>query len=432
LKIHVNRRVSERLASTLPQISFSLLILLVLLTPLIEMSGFAVEGSKAYRFYAYVILLILQFVMVPIRGWQRTQQAVTTPVAALLIWFCMSLLWADHFALASRRTSLICLIYLSIFGAVADLGYHRSLTILRIFLAFALLLNFIAVFAIPTVGTQPWYDFDLWRGFMAHKNIAGMLCAVTILVFAFDAGKLAQPFRVVVLFAAAVFLYQSWSRSAIVALSIALAFGLALGFASPATKDALVRHEKSLKKVLWFVLGFLIVLIAGFTIERDTMVSFTNDAAAFSLRNSIWRPVVQFYLDHPVLGSGYGAYWDGPVAAEGARAFSTQKWLMNVDQAHNGYLDLMVQTGLVGLSLALFAAFAWPISRLSVMTDRQQHRAALIFALLVFILAENFSESSLFADDAIGNVVLLFALAQVRRFELRSISKVRRGRRTTE
>ena len=174
----------------------------------------------------------------------------------------------------------------------------------------------------------------------------------------------------------------------------------------------------------------VIVVLVILTVQRDIFLSLTDDTTTLTTRGAIWRPMIQFYLDHPFLGSGYGAYWDASDTRIDPKAIF-KAW-KNVDQGHNGYLDLLVQVGLPGLVLALYAAFTWPVQQLATVIGREPQRAALIFAILVFSLIENFSESTLFADDALGNGFLLIALAQLHRIRLRPSngSVVRRRRRT--
>jgi O-antigen ligase len=155
------------------------------------------------------------------------------------------------------------------------------------------------------------------------------------------------------------------------------------------------------------------------TLQRDIFLSLTDNTANLTGRLAIWRPMIQFYLDHPLLGSGYGAYWDASAGLVDNHVLNSGMW-KNIDQAHNGYLDVLVQLGLPGLALALYAAFVWPMGGLIPMIGRNPQRAGLIFALLVFFMIENLSESSLFADDALGNAFLLLALAYTHQFALQS------------
>ena len=399
----------------------------MLSTPFVEMSGLATEDHKAYRIYGYVALFGMQLVLALLRGWRISLRIVVTPVVAALLWFCLSLTWATQVELAAKRVVLLSLIYLAIVSSVCGLGYKRSLEIVRIVLAILLAINLLAVFFVPEVGTQAWHDFHLWRGVMADKNIACMVCGVTILLFAIDREAVPLPLGVLVVGGAAVGLYQAWSRTTMITVVIALAVGAAIAGVGPARWQAFRAHRTTTTKALWLGFGVAIAVLVALTLQQEILLSFTDDATALSRRGSIWRPMVQFYLDHPMLGSGYGAYWDAAVNAEARSAYSNQAWLRNVDQGHNGYLDLLVQTGLPGLAIGLAAVFVWPCSRLAAMAAVEPRRAALVFALIVFFLIENLAETSLLADDAIGNLFLLFAVAQVHRFEI--TTDTRKGRR---
>lgn len=433
LKCQVARSEDSGILAMLSSLSFALILLLVLSTPFVEMSGEVSSGQRLYRIYAYSLAGLLQVALMMARGWQRSLRIYATALAPFLIWAVSSLLWTQHFDLTSKRLALLAIVYAGIFGGICDLSHQRALAILRLVLIAALILNFATVFALPNVGTHHMQGGDLWgdlwRGLMAHKNIAGMLCAFTVIVFAFDGGKLPLAARLPIIIGALIFLTFSWSKTALITLPIALAAGGTIVLLGERNLSLIVMARKSFVAASRWLFALAIVMLVVLTIQRDIFLSFTDDTSTLTTRGAIWRPMIQFYLDSPFLGSGYGAYWDASARLVDP---STPKGLWdNVDQGHNGYLDLLVQVGLPGLTLALFAALAWPLQQLAPVIGRQPQRAALIFAILVFSLIENFSESSLFADDALGNGILLIALAQLHRIRLRSSSKStgRRSRR---
>lgn len=430
LKRQVTRPEDSGTLAILSSLSFALILLLVLSTPFVEMSGEVSAAQSAYRIYAYGLAGLLQLALALLRGWQRSLRIYATALAPFLIWAVLSLLWTQHIDLTTKRLALLVVVYAGIFGGICDLSHQRALSILRVVLVAALILNFAAVFAMPDLGTHYMQGGDLWRGLMAHKNIAGMLCAFTVIVFAFDGGKVPLAARLAVIAGAVVFLSFSWSKTALITLPIALAAGGAVALIrdrNPSSSEVAQKSFVLASRVL-FVLALIVLVVL--TVQRDLFLSLTNDTTTLTTRGAIWRPMIQFYLDSPLLGSGYGAYWDTSDSLIDPRA-SKELW-KNVDQGHNGYLDLLVQVGLPGLALALYAALAWPLQQLATVIGRQPQRAALIFAVVVFSLIENFSESSLFADDALGNGILLIALAQLHRIRLRSSdeSTVHRARRT--
>ncbi|MCP8892828.1 O-antigen ligase family protein [Sphingomonas faeni] len=423
-----DQKLSSRIVKNITVISFCLLLALFFSTPFFLMDTVLPTYMKIYRLYGYGLLFGLQFLLLLCRGFEKSKLAFITPVIAVLAWFCISVSWADHFDLSFRRVLLVFLIYFSVFSGVIDLGYKKTLDILRLFLVLVLTINIFTVFAFPDIGIQSWHSYHLWRGLLADKNIAGVASAVTVIVFIIDGKRIALYQRVLIICAAFLFLYMSWSRTALIASAAALAIGVLI----PKIRHHII-HNSDFKRrftdrYIWYTFAVSVLVLTYLTMQRDIVVSFTDNASGLSLRNSIWRPMIQYYLDHPILGAGYGSYWDASVNIESDTAYSTQKWLKNVDQGHNGYLDLLVQTGFFGLVLALWAAIAWPMTQFMTMVERQPDRAALTFSLLSFFMIENFTESSLFADDALGNLFIFFALAQVHRFKLRSGDQVRHRR----
>ena len=68
-------------------------------------------------------------------------------------------------------------------------------------------------------------------------------------------------------------------------------------------------------------------------------------------RDVIWRFVFDKFRDHEIFGVGYGALWQ-----VGTNVTNRLEYLYNiyaVNQAHNGYIDILVQTGVVGFVILL-------------------------------------------------------------------------------
>jgi len=65
-----------------------------------------------------------------------------------------------------------------------------------------------------------------------------------------------------------------------------------------------------------------------------------------SQRTIIWLTVLAPIAKHPLLGYGYSAFWQG-LSGESANTILVTGWAEN--QAQSGYLDVMLQLGLLGL-----------------------------------------------------------------------------------
>jgi O-antigen ligase len=79
----------------------------------------------------------------------------------------------------------------------------------------------------------------------------------------------------------------------------------------------------------------------------------------------IWPILFDFWKDHPLTGSGYGAFWDirdpQPIYEYMSGYPAWQAWIADLTSAHNGYIDLLVQTGLPGLVLGVCATLLAPL-----------------------------------------------------------------------
>jgi O-antigen ligase len=93
--------------------------------------------------------------------------------------------------------------------------------------------------------------------------------------------------------------------------------------------------------VLVFVIGLpQISLVLGF-FGRDTTLTG---------RTEIWQGLMESVAKRPLLGFGYAAFWQG-LNGESANAILSSHWIFAY--AHNGFLEILLQVGVVGLVVFL-------------------------------------------------------------------------------
>ena len=83
----------------------------------------------------------------------------------------------------------------------------------------------------------------------------------------------------------------------------------------------------------------------------------------FTGRTTIWTHAIDAGMQHSMLGAGYRAFW----TPEGASYVYARIWAV-IGNGHNGYLDVWLELGFIGLGLFLLmfftaAGFAWWASR---------------------------------------------------------------------
>jgi exopolysaccharide production protein ExoQ len=159
-------------------------------------------------------------------------------------------------------------------------------------------------------------------------------------------------------------------------------------------------------------------VITGLNVLLAPVLGLTGKDATFSARTTIWRVVKDHIALSPYWGSGYGAYWVGPVPSSPSYVFMHIMYIYPTE-SHNGYLEVVNDLGLIGLAILLVFIVFYIRQALQLMRyDRSQ--AAMYLALLVQEMAmdmsesEWFSHSDTFAIFALSSILLSRALLDVR------------------
>jgi O-antigen ligase len=143
-------------------------------------------------------------------------------------------------------------------------------------------------------------------------------------------------------------LVMSGSRGGLVALVAAIFFMILV------TSKAKSANQVALKAGLAVLLLALIVLGSIFVGGESSLTRFAETAASddFSAdRFHIWSVTWKVIVEYLPFGAGIGAF------AAAYTPFDTMNGLGRVEQAHNDYLQILADAGLVGLALAVFFIF---------------------------------------------------------------------------
>jgi exopolysaccharide production protein ExoQ len=139
-------------------------------------------------------------------------------------------------------------------------------------------------------------------------------------------------------------------------------------------------------------------IIPGTSLLLDPIAELTGKDMTFSNRSAIWDIIKEHIQLAPMLGSGYGAYWTGPVPASPSYVFLARLYFYP-SESHNGYLEIVNDLGFAGLICLLGFLMSWVRQSLQLMKfDRGQ---ALLFLGLFFQQAvSNLSESTWLAVNS--------------------------------
>jgi O-antigen ligase len=345
---------------------------------------------------------------------------VPLSLGVLLLWCIASLFWSIAPDVTLRRLILTIMMAWIVFRVVDDLGYRQVMrTVLYTCLAL-LMANYLAVAISPRAvhqGVDTLGDNSLagnWRGIIPHKNGAGPLCAYTLILLAFGGKRIGAKLRIALFAAAAFFLIMTQSKTSVALVMVALGFGTTFLFYDPRRRSLLLEIG---------AVAAAMGVYAGYRLIPPYLESLASSQDAFTGRIQIWRLMAAYLNDHPYLGAGFGAFWNVPGSP--VPHYTNLRWIIQqVFEGHNGYLDIWTQIGLAGMILAIVVELLLPIGKLLMFRSIPRRAGAIQFAVLIFALGHNFTESSLLATDQFMHVIVLLAIACIA-----DMSRVRSRRR---
>ena len=344
-----------------------------------------------------------------LRRFERFQEVmaqVSPFLLALLIYCLLNAFWSVQPGVTVKKgVQLAGMVLIGVALQLQGLDHGRWLRLMSGTMLLLLVASVLAVGLIPdtaieyaTAGNDAWVG-GAWRGITDQKNSYGVMTAFTVMTLvSLYATHPQRGMPTLLLLVLLVFcglnLVMSKSTTSL------LVTGLGVGcFALFRWKY--VADEFVVSRVLIVVVALLLVYLHVLYVVQGRLPTWDEffkpvadllgKRTDISGRFDIWDMVLDEIENHPWLGVGYGAFWLGKGSASQA-IIDKMYWVPF--QAHNGYLDIFNELGLVGL--VLFAAFLiHHLVTLYRLSRYDASEAAFHGAVIVVILVHNLTESSL-------------------------------------
>jgi exopolysaccharide production protein ExoQ len=423
----------KRIGKSLLTLVLGGVLTLALTKPLLVMTGlFAHDVSSSARQIVYIALAILAlFGAILNKGLSRLIP-LPVPIIMILAWFSITTTWSLSPSASLQKLALTSLVTWLCFIASDRVSSTRIIVIIRFILAILLFANYLTVIMYPSVGVHDYAaaSSHQWRGIMSHKNIAGMTSAITILFFVFHGQKGTIIPRYFVVLFSTIFLYFSDSRTSLIGVSASLIAG-AIFYYFPAKITSMSTKSSGKVRIIGYASYFILASgLVFFTLSINVLIQLTSNPDFLSGRSQIWQPLLTTYAEHPILGTGYGAFWSNLAETSSRLTREKGNFLTGATQGHNGYLDIAVQTGLVGLLITIVAITAWPVRYLIRYVELHKDVCSLASAVIVLYLIDNFTETSLFEGDHILHIFTMIVFGMLQKIVRRSGTVGRRGNGT--
>jgi exopolysaccharide production protein ExoQ len=283
-----------------------------------------------------------------------------------------------------------CLLFASLIGAYLGVRYNPQRLLILLFTAgaVAVIMSFATVLILPIAGKMLNWPYDgAWRGIFWHKNHLGSIAALLNAVFLFRiidgwARRRAQAAVAGVFYGLSmVLIYQAESAAGVI-----LAILLHLLIAGTVLWRKLRVH---LRPVHYIVAAGVGGLCFVFTVSNlELVLGLFNRTPMLTGRVPLWIFLLQdVFSHHPWVGHGFGAIW----TSESFRV-STQEvvgWGYPVMQSDNGFVDILLHIGVVGLALFTGALLVIAVRSCKYAVTQRTLDAFFLPILLVYSFAAN-------------------------------------------
>ena len=369
------------------------------------------DGSLAFQIEFGSVFLIGAWLAWRNRSWSLRHIIHLNPMLILIIIYCLSSsLWSPYPVVTLKRS--VQLIGLTLVGIAIAPPVADKQQLIRTMLGTMMTLmacSFVVALVLPSVGV----DYQLggaWRGVLPQKNTLGAISGLCVVLWVKE--SLGQTFPRSMCYLGILFslfmLVMAKSSTAI--LVATLGVGIYMLVRRRYLSAAFDGRRLS---IALFVIALLALHIFYITQARLPQWSelfapfgaLFNKSTDLTGRTDIWKLVILEVQQHPMLGIGYGAFWLG-VGSPSQVIINALHWIPL--QAHNGYLDILNELGIVGLVI-MVSIFLFHIGHLVKLTRIDREEAAIHWAMLILILISNMSESEVFRGVLFQNIFFIYS-----------------------
>jgi O-antigen ligase len=340
-------------------------------------------------------------------------------LAAYLLWSAATIFWSDDIELSIRRLGVLVLLLSGAFGLGA--GFYlqtreRTLTIAR----HVLYASWIAVTLL--LASRLWnQDFseminpewtlsgDTPTQFYVYPVAYGIIAAIVL----YSGRRIKQVMSISLLGLVLVLLKGRTMIAGTVASGLLISSRLS---------------RRTLRRTVVFLISIVLLLVqvdlatggkvflsslSFVTDQSSPLLAFVttghgmDDLLSLDGRVPLWQTLWPYFCERPIVGYGFGAFWNPSRFDD---IYAEAKW--RAVAAHNGFLDELLGTGVVGL--LLFLSFWFAGMRLNVQVARQYKRAGcLVFGWMLLFLCFNGMTTitqSYFQSPTIFSITALFTL----------------------
>lgn len=329
------------------------------------------------------------------------------PLIIFVIFCAFTLLWSTFELASLYEFSLMLFATLAASYFVIRFPYKKILSIIYCFGAVSIILSVALLITLPDYSRLNNVVFNgAWRGIFWHRNHMGSLMAFFSTLYLYDLVINWKKWRrvsvsLVLLITSSVLVFGSWSATGIIIFFVLNAH-LVLALLWLQYRENLNRRHYLI------ILGVFAVLALGLLLNLDLIFRLLQRSSSLTGRTPIWEDMlVNLWPVKPLFGYGFGAIWN----QEYYRVLiqTRHEWTYEVFFGDNGFIDILLNTGLVGFCLFLYFFVKVGINNVKLFIDRHDLELLPPVLLFVYVLWANISYSFLCEVDQFAWMLLVIA-----------------------
>jgi len=372
-----------------------------------ELLAEASDGSPSDRnFYFFLIISGLLILLKRHLNWSLIIK--DNLWLFLLFLYCgISIAWSDLPYASLKAWIKVMVIPMMALIIITETNYIESLKIVLKRTSYILIpLSIVLIKYFPAYGRSysPWTGTPFYGGVTTYKNGLGVLCFITGIFIIWDLiillrDKTANSEKTPILINIGLLCMILWllmisdSATSLTVFIVGVCILLALEI--PIIKS-------NLNIVAFSLLFFGLLTILSFNVFEGLVSSLGRDATLTG-RTVIWKKVLGMGTN-PIIGSGYASFWLG----DRGEFLLNLNW-QRLTQAHNGFIEVYLNLGLIGLGLLIMMIIKTYNNAKIFLSNDYKYGKLQITYMIIFILT-NITEATFTIKSASWFMFVLISL----------------------
>jgi exopolysaccharide production protein ExoQ len=309
------------------------------------------EGNPLDRsIFTILILLAVGVLFSRSFNWGRFL-AQNLALVMFVLFALVSVLWSDYPFISFKRWYRDLGNYLVVLVVLSDTRPFVAVrTLFRRLAYFLIPLSILLIKYYPYIGKQysAWTGANSYVGATTSKNMLGAVCLVSGMFFIWDTllrwsnRKERQTKRILWVNCAFIVMIL-WLLNLANSATSRTCLVIGVSVIISARSNWCKRHPTLFKSMIPVIFACYVIIAFGFDLNGDLAGAVGRDPTLTD-RTAIWKAVLSL-RSNPIVGVGYESFWLPP------RVLSIWKTFGPINESHNGYLEIYLNSGLIGVCL---------------------------------------------------------------------------------